>query len=197
VRAGLQLGDGERGKVTWRACGARRSGLERKVGVRGRPGESPLRRRLLCFSKAEGERLGMTTGVSSSASTGEDTVVLWCDAAWAVAGLAVTERREAASVETREERWASSWAGYAALREIRDWLDRLKASGPAAVAAERGGCASLGWVGRLAMRLAGTAAGGDRPAQVRRPAWVLGQKRFLLFCLFGKAFLFYFFSFTN
>jgi hypothetical protein len=39
VHAGLQLGDGERGKTTWRARGARRSGLERKVGVRGQ-GES-------------------------------------------------------------------------------------------------------------------------------------------------------------
>jgi hypothetical protein len=35
VRAGLQLGDGERGKMTWYARGARRSGLEHKVGVRG------------------------------------------------------------------------------------------------------------------------------------------------------------------
>jgi hypothetical protein len=92
----------------WRACGARLSNLEHKVGVRGRPGESPLRRRLLCFSKAKGEWLGMTTGASSSASTGEDTVVLWCDAAWAVARLAVTERRGETSVKTWGERWASS-----------------------------------------------------------------------------------------
>jgi hypothetical protein len=35
VRVGLQLGDGERGKATWRACGARRNGLERKAGVWG------------------------------------------------------------------------------------------------------------------------------------------------------------------
>jgi hypothetical protein len=43
VRAGLQLGDGERRKMTWRARGARRSGLERKVGVQGQ-GESLPRR---------------------------------------------------------------------------------------------------------------------------------------------------------
>jgi hypothetical protein len=107
-RAGLQLGDGECGKATWRACGARHSGLERKASVRGRPGESPLCRWLLCFSKTEGERLGMTTGDSSSASTREGTVVLWCDAAWAVAGLVVIKRRGAAPVVTRGERWASS-----------------------------------------------------------------------------------------
>jgi hypothetical protein len=28
VRAGLQLGDGEHGKVTWHACGARRARLQ-------------------------------------------------------------------------------------------------------------------------------------------------------------------------
>jgi hypothetical protein len=32
VRAGLQLGDGEHGKTSWCARGARRSSLERKVG---------------------------------------------------------------------------------------------------------------------------------------------------------------------
>jgi hypothetical protein len=35
VCAGLQLGDGEHGKMMWHARGARHSGLERKVGVRG------------------------------------------------------------------------------------------------------------------------------------------------------------------
>jgi hypothetical protein len=35
VQVGLQLGDGERGKTSWRAHRARHSGLESKVGVRG------------------------------------------------------------------------------------------------------------------------------------------------------------------
>jgi hypothetical protein len=39
------------------------------------------------------------------------------------------------------------------------------------------GWAGLGWVGRLAMRLVGTAAGGDRTTRVRRPTQAMGQKQ--------------------
>jgi hypothetical protein len=38
------------------------------------------------------------------------------------------------------------------------------------------GWAGLGWVGRLAMRLASTAIGGNRSARVRGPARAMGQK---------------------
>jgi hypothetical protein len=41
VCAGLQLGDGERRKTTWRARGARHSGLERKVWVCGQEESLP------------------------------------------------------------------------------------------------------------------------------------------------------------
>jgi hypothetical protein len=58
--------------------------------------------------------------------------------------------------------------GPGQLRPVGRW----RLSGAAAQ-----GWAGLGWVGRLAMQLAGTAAGGDRLARLRGLARAMGQKR--------------------